>query len=561
MSIEGDLGGDALLQFKPYKHFLIDFHLNIAVKYKGHSLASVKCVGTIEGPGLWRIKGKATFSILWWDIDCPFDESWGTPPPLDGTSTNVQAELQNALRQTSNWSAQLPAGSDAFVTLAPPAGTTIPLAHPLGRFAFSQNVVPLGLTLERYGSGAVTGPTRFDLEHVKVGGVEVTSRTMVREQFARAQYLEESDDEVLARPSFEPMDAGVEFAGVGFEVPASGTCGSFVIRDLICRRRAADVPVHEAHDAGVANARWRHGEFARDVRRGGQVATARSRADVGRHECARRRHGAAARGCAARHADARDGRGARWTSCVRAGDRGTAARRDARRHRAGGRVRAGGGGLMSDARYRFLPWSRRGLAARVPTEDAPTKVLAPRAKVSVGLTVTTIAEQTVDLSLYGPGDVIGVDPRMIVRTDPRPLSADVEPNYMPLIEFDPPDFPWMFTPARADTSDRLRPWCVLIVVDLAAIAAPRPKPGAPLPTLDIPATVLARELPDLAESWAWAHTQLLTDAAVPDVPSELAQHPERNVSRLHVTAATGAKSPICRVSRTGVRRRRDSRAR
>src|SRR4029079_5469871 len=147
------------------------------------------------------------------------------------------------------------------------------------------------------------------------------------------------------------------------------------------------------------------------------------------------------------------------------------------------------------------------LAARVPTEDAPTKVLAPRAKVSVGLTVTTIAEQTVDLSLYGPGDVTGVDPRMIVRTDPRPLSADVEPNYMPLIEFDPPDFPWMFTPARADTSsrpppwrvatsDRLRPWCVLIVVDLAAIDAPRPKPGAPLPTLDIPATVLARELPD-----------------------------------------------------------------
>jgi len=225
VSIEGDLGGDALLQFKPYKHFLIDFHLNIAVKYKGHSLASVKCVGTIEGPGLWRIKGKATFSILWWDIDCPFDESWGTPPPLDGTSTNVQAELQTALRQTSNWSAQLPAGADAFVTLAPPAGTTIPLAHPLGRFAFSQNIVPLGLTLERYGSGAVTGPTRFDLEHVKVGGVEVTSRTMVREQFARAQYLEESDDEVLARPSFEPMDAGVEFAGVGFEVPASGTWG------------------------------------------------------------------------------------------------------------------------------------------------------------------------------------------------------------------------------------------------------------------------------------------------------------------------------------------------
>ena len=66
-----------------------------------------------RGAGLWRIKGKATFSILWWDIDCPFDESWGTPPPLEGMSMNVQAELQAALRQASNWSAQLPSGSDS----------------------------------------------------------------------------------------------------------------------------------------------------------------------------------------------------------------------------------------------------------------------------------------------------------------------------------------------------------------------------------------------------------------------------------------------------------------
>jgi hypothetical protein len=186
---------------------------------------------------------------------------------------------------------------------------------------------------------------------------------------------------------------------------------------------------------------------------------------------------------------------------------------------------------MSDARYQFLPWTRRGLASRVPVADSPTAALAPRANVSVGITLTSIAEQTVNLALYGPGDVVGVDPRMIVRTDPRPLAADVEPNYMPLVEFDPPDFPWMFTPAKADATDKLRPWCVLIVVDLEVVAAPVGKAGAPLPTIDVAATAVATELPDLTESWAWAHTQLLTDSST-NIAGQLAQSPERNVSRL-----------------------------
>ena len=58
----------------------------------------------------------------------------------------------------------------------------------------------------------------------------------------------------------------------------------------------------------------------------------------------------------------------------------------------------------------------------------------------------------------GPGHVIGIDPRQIVRTDPAPGSRDFEPNYFPLIEFDEPTLPWLFTPAGADAQARLRPW-------------------------------------------------------------------------------------------------------
>jgi hypothetical protein len=186
---------------------------------------------------------------------------------------------------------------------------------------------------------------------------------------------------------------------------------------------------------------------------------------------------------------------------------------------------------MANATYRFLPWARRGLADRIVDADNAGPLPA-RAKVTVGLTITSIEEAKYDLSLYGPGDVIGVDPRLIIRTDPRPSSTDVEPNYFPLIEFDPPDFPWLFTPAKSGTNDHLRPWCVLIVVDLDVVAAPRGETGRPLPVLVVPSSAVAVELPDLEESWAWAHTQVVTPVGAVNLATELADKPAMNVSRI-----------------------------
>ena len=186
---------------------------------------------------------------------------------------------------------------------------------------------------------------------------------------------------------------------------------------------------------------------------------------------------------------------------------------------------------VANTAYRFLPWARRGLADRIKDPDAGG-ALPARATVSVGLTVTAIPEAKYDLSLYGPGDVVGVDPRLIIRTDPRPSSTDVEPNYFPLIEFDPPDFPWLFTPARTNTNDHLRPWCVLVVVDLSVVDVPRAEAGKPLPILTVPSGAVAVELPDLDESWAWAHTQVVTTFGSVDLAAELADKPAMNVSRI-----------------------------
>ena len=225
VGIRGTIGFDALVYLEPYTHFIVDFRVSAAITYKGHSLAGVRISGTVEGPGRWRITGKVSFSILWWDISKSFDESWGDQPQVATTATDVRALIEAELRSPANWSAQLPSGADAMVTLAAPPGELATLAHPLGRLHVSQRIAPFGLRLERYGSGPVSGPNRFDVTAVRIGGQALAPPPLagafepVREHFARAQFVDMSEEDKLTRPSFEALDAGVEFASATFVLP------------------------------------------------------------------------------------------------------------------------------------------------------------------------------------------------------------------------------------------------------------------------------------------------------------------------------------------------------
>lgn len=175
--------------------------------------------------------------------------------------------------------------------------------------------------------------------------------------------------------------------------------------------------------------------------------------------------------------------------------------------------------------YRTLSWLRQGLPA------ANAVATAGRLSVDMRLAVNGDPGVSVNFGLAGPADVTGIDAREVIRTDPRPGSNDFEPNYFPAIEFDRPDFPWLFSPGQADTDQRLRPWLCLVVArrnDATLISAA----GQPLPVLDCP----LRELPDLAESWAWAHSEVVTETTAALDPGALQrllkQQPERTLARL-----------------------------
>jgi hypothetical protein len=193
---------------------------------------------------------------------------------------------------------------------------------------------------------------------------------------------------------------------------------------------------------------------------------------------------------------------------------------------------------MSDpvlAQYDFLPWARRGVGADLTNADPLSGSLPFRGNIAVQLALQVqkrgnplpAGQITASALLYGPGDVIGVDPRHILRTEPRHLTANFEPNYFAGIDFEDPGLPWMFTPA-APSADQLRPWISLIALSADEFEIPQQAPN-PLPFISVK-NIAA--LPNLDESWAWAHTQVSGGVGGDPIAQQLTTNPGKFSSRL-----------------------------
>ena len=85
------------------------------------------------------------------------------------------------------------------------------------------------------------------------------------------------------------------------------------------------------------------------------------------------------------------------------------------------------------------------------------------------------------------------------------------------------------------------------------VAALEPRP--PLPQLDAP----VGELPDLAESWAWAHAQVVADATRPAGRALLTSQPDRNLSRLLCPRRLEPETALPRLRRARLRGRAQGR--
>ena len=113
--------------------------------------------------------------------------------------------------------------------------------------------------------------------------------------------------------------------------------------------------------------------------------------------------------------------------------------------------------------------------------------------------------------LYRPGDITAILNDVIIRTAPAPNESNVESNFFPHVEFSQPDFPWRYTPAvPTGTGNKLSPWISLIVLKESEFEPEtRVASAGTLPCISITQTP-KKCLPDLTQSWATAHTQVMT---------------------------------------------------
>lgn len=162
------------------------------------------------------------------------------------------------------------------------------------------------------------------------------------------------------------------------------------------------------------------------------------------------------------------------------------------------------------ARYQFHSWSRRGISANInDTDDLGAGTVHTKERATVSVTLKANADEVKkDFSLIGPGDIIGVNRDMIIRTEPLNWITDFEPNYLTFIEFYDEDFPWRYTPAKPD-GEKLRPWLALVV--LKEDEFERTKRQLPLPSINI---INKSAMPAAAETWLWAHVHSNVD--IPD---------------------------------------------
>ncbi len=177
---------------------------------------------------------------------------------------------------------------------------------------------------------------------------------------------------------------------------------------------------------------------------------------------------------------------------------------------------------MSDPIYSFLPWLRSGVANSITTADGDATVLV-RAALPLDLALSganldgSTRSQTAhrDVALYGPGDIVGIDGKAVVKVDPRNWITNFEPNYLPYIEFYDEDFPWRYTPAAADyNKNRLRPWIALVVLKETEFTDGKDMTGKPLPYVELASGVDAASVfPKPSELWAWAHVHSNVDLA------------------------------------------------
>jgi Family of unknown function (DUF6603) len=219
--VAGGTSFDALIQFSPFE-LRANMGFYVSVQAIGFELAAVYLDASLVGPNPWHVVGTAEFRVLGVKKSVRVDELIGDregelAPPIPDLLADIVAELN----RPDNWTIAVPGAVSAGVVLRA-AATGVQRARPDATIEVHQTVVPLDVTIERFGNAELGSQRHFTL--AAVGGLEQTGS--VTDWFAPAHYFTFTPAERLAQPSFAAMVSGIRLGseevtdGAGFDLPA-----------------------------------------------------------------------------------------------------------------------------------------------------------------------------------------------------------------------------------------------------------------------------------------------------------------------------------------------------
>lgn len=221
IGISGGVELDALFQVRPL-YFKVQAHGWVKVDLWGFS-GGLHVKGMIEGPYPFRFSLYVSVPLLFWEKDFhlpTFTIGKSARPELP--VIDVLPLLRSALEDRRNWRTLMPEGANLLVSLrketddipgaVEPAAEKPLRCHPLGGLIVDQGVVPLGISIDKFGAFQPRGYNRFSIS--LLGDQEEAPTTEKQEQFfAPDQFFELSDDDKINRPSYEKMPSGIRIGG------------------------------------------------------------------------------------------------------------------------------------------------------------------------------------------------------------------------------------------------------------------------------------------------------------------------------------------------------------
>lgn len=204
-NIYGFVSYDVLFHFKPFS-FVASLAGGVALRRGSNVIMGIHVSADFSGPTPWDVKGKASVSILFFDVTVPFHETWGDPvTALIEETVDLMQALMLELDDNRNWRGDPPQFSNLHVSVKKMnAAVGNVVVHPFGVLTFSQRLIPLDVTVEKFGLKKPKDADHFTIAPTD-GTLDFEAAT---ELFAPANFFQLKDSEKLARPSFEILASG-----------------------------------------------------------------------------------------------------------------------------------------------------------------------------------------------------------------------------------------------------------------------------------------------------------------------------------------------------------------